>query len=335
MAFRAVVLDPMTEAVPPQWAELAARPGVGPLWDPRLLRGMAWCAPRPALLGLVLDGDVPRALFHGRRRGPLPGHRYFSPTGRPGAGVLECALPPGVTSAGHVLDPGLDAAGRREALRVFERAVAARLGPRCLGVVYRQVGPAEAALFRRRGRLVLPVAPQTVVRNRWATFDDYLADLPRSRRRKLVAVRRATEDDPDLVAAVEPAIPAVEASRLAHQVRLRHSPTGTAAPIPVPFFEQLAGRPGVAYFTYRDRTGRLLAYSLLLDDGLDLTCLAWGARDRLDGGRPNLYLDHYLRQIEHLIRHGRREMAMGKGLDELKQRFGGTRSELYAAAALR
>jgi len=275
---------------------------------------------------MVLAGDVPRALFHGRRRYALRG----------GVGVLECALPPGITSAGHVLDPGLDDAAKAEVLRVFERAVTARLGPRCLGVAYRQVGPDEVGVFRRRGRLVLRGTPQTVVHNRWSTYADYLAALPRPARRKLAAVRRLVGSDPDLVAAVEPAIPAVEASLLAAQVRLRYAPAGTVPPpIPVPFFDRLAGRPGVSYFTYRDGAGRLLAYSLLLDDGVDLTSLVWGARDRLDGGRPNLYLDHYLRQIEHLIQHGRRRLAMGKTLDEVKQRFGGTRREMYAAAALR
>ena len=72
-----------------------------------------------------------------------------------------------------------------------------------------------------------------------------------------------------------------------------------------------------------------------MDDGVSARSLLWGTRDRADGGRANLYFDHFLREVEYCIVNGRRRLVMGKAMGEIKRRFGARPVELYTAARLR
>jgi hypothetical protein len=123
---------------------------------------------------------------------------------------------------------------------------------------------------------------------------------------------------------------------LLYLVQLRHQRRFRAPTLFPPLYHDLmAGRPGVRYFTYRDRVERILAYGLLLDDGTTLRSQGWGSLGPVDGGRLNLYSDHFFRQIAYLIEHGRERIMMGKGTLEVKERFGARAVPLYAVASVR
>jgi hypothetical protein len=101
------------------------------------------------------------------------------------------------------------------------------------------------------------------------------------------------------------------------------------------FFAGLCGLDGVRFVTYRERCGDLLGFGTLVDDGVSVRALAWGMRDRADGGRGNLYFDHFLREVEYCIEHGRQRLTLGKSVGEIKRRFGAVPVELYTTARLR
>ncbi|MBW8481172.1 hypothetical protein [Actinomadura parmotrematis] len=334
MTFEAIVVDPRREPVPAGWAALARAAGLPATWDADVLAALAWCERHRRLLAVVADaGGAPCALFAARHVAPALRRGYG---GSRLPGLLECHLPPAITQPGHAFHPDLDAAGRAEAVRVFERAAARRLGARAAGVVYRQVGADDLPAFRGLGRLVRPALPEAVVDNVWDGFDGYLRHLPRRDRRNLQRILRLVDRSPDVAAAVEDRLDGAEAARLLHNVQVRHSTARRApAPFPAVYHDLLGGRPGVRYFTYRSPAGALLAYGLLVDDGRTMSCQGWGALDGADGGRDNLYFDHFLRQIAHLIEQRRGRLILGKTMTELKERFGARNVPLYGAAALR
>jgi len=326
--FEAIVVDPLTEPVPPEWDELSPRPGVGTAWDGDLLTALAWCATRPTLMAVVLADGKARALFHATR----PGIRRsgFVMPGQSPTGPVMCHLAPGISTAGHVFDAELDDAGRAGAVAAFEHAVRARLGRRCTGFVYRQVAAAEAAVFRRRGRILRNAVPEWVVRNEWEDLDGYLRSLPARHRKNVARTLRIVDEDPEIATAVEPGVPGDEAARMLHTVQTRYAMP--RAVFPGLYYEGLSGRPGARFFTYRQHAERmLLAFGLLMDDGDTVRCQGWGTRG---DERRQLYFDHFVRQIGYLIDNGRREMVMGKGMDKEKARFGAAASPLFTAVSL-
>ncbi|MFI6522665.1 hypothetical protein ACIBF1_44430 [Spirillospora sp. NPDC050679] len=336
MTFEAVVVDPRREPVPGGWADLARAAALPATWDADVLSALAWCERHRRVLTVVSDrGGAPCALFSARHVAPGPRRRFGGgPAVLPG--LLECHLPPAVTQPGHAFHPDLDAGGRAEAVRAFERAAARRLGARAAGVVYRQIAAADLLAFRGAGRLVRPALPESVIDNEWDGFEDYLRHLPRRDRRNLDRIRRLVDRDPEVVTGIEDRLDGVEASRLLHTVQTRHA-HGRRAPDPFPavYYDLLSGRAGVRFFTYRSPAGALLAYGLLIDDGRVMSCQGWGALDAADGGHGNLYFDHFLRQIAHLIEHRRSRLILGKTMTELKERYGARAVPLHVAGALR
>jgi hypothetical protein len=83
--------------------------------------------------------------------------------------------------------------------------------------------------------------------------------------------------------------------------------------------------------TYRAVDRRLLAFGSLLDEGARLRSHAWGSRERADDGRPNLYFDHFLREVELFLASGKSRLVMGKGMATIKSRFGGRLEGLHTA----
>lgn len=332
--FEAVIVDPLREPLPPAWADLVKDAELPVLWDPGLLESLAWFSRHPTLMAVVTDGGRPCALFCARHRGPLPPRRFGDPAGRRLPGIVECHLLPFVTTPGFAFHPELDVAGRAASVKAFERAVAARLGPRCAGFVYRQVTEEERPVFA--GRIIRAGQPDAVIDNRWGSVEEYLGDLPRRDRKRLQRLDRMMRDDTEVVRAVEASIDGVEASRLFNVVQYRHPPR-FATPVPVPplYYDLMSGRSGVSYYTYRTPESDLIAYGLLVDDGRTLRCHGWGTLDQADGGRPHLYFDHFLRQVYHLIDEGRDQMIMGKSMFDIKRRFGARLAPLYAVATLR
>jgi len=325
MSLRGELLDPAAGPVPPEWGRFVAGQRLTPAWDAAAL---ATLAPRHRRLrlGVVHDEDGVQAVFCGHLRGPaaLPG-------------AFECKLLPMGSTPGFAFARELDPARRRAAVAAFERALARRLGWRCVGVIYRQVGKVDLDVCAGPGRLRVTTAPDAVLENRWATMDEYFAGLSHRRRGRLRAMQRAVADDPDLVVTVGDGVDGAAASRLAFLTELRHHRGRFDAPrqpIPAAYFDALAGREGALYLTYRDAAGSLLAFTLLFDDGERLTSSIWGALHPHDGGRKHLLFDHYLRVIAHAVEHHRLAISFSKGQLEAKQRFGCVPVAQFAVAAV-
>jgi hypothetical protein len=338
MTHAAVVADPLRDPLPAAWDRLVTDAGLSPLWGSGVLRSLAWYERYRPVVALVQDASgEPCAAFCSRHVRVPPGRRAFhDPAGRPLAGFLEMHLPPVVTTAGYAFHPHLDVAARPAVVKAAERALAAHVGLSCGGFAYRQVAAADLPTFRRGARIVLAASPDAVVENRWGDMDEYLADLPGADRRELRRIRRIVDGDANLRVAVEESLPASEAARLAHVVRTRYrSRRQTPMPLPAALYDWLAALDGARHITYRDPSGRLLAFGTLVDDGTEVRSLLWGLRDRSEGGRTNLYFDHLLRELEYCIAHGRRRLVMGKTMVELKRRFGARPVRLYTVARVR
>jgi hypothetical protein len=338
MPLEARLIDPRREPIPVAWNGFVADAGLSPLWRSELLSAQAWYERyRPVLVVVEDRSGRPAALFCARHVSLRRSRASFhSPGQRPLIGFAEFHLPPGITLPGHAFHPALDTADRLGALEAAERAVGGLLGRSCSGFAYRQVSAADVATFQRRCRFVRPASPETVVENEWASFDDYLASLGPDDRRDFQRIRRLVDRDPTVMASVEHRLVGGEASRLAYAVRLKHRERfHLAVPAPAAFFDALGQVGGARFLTYRDTSGGLLAYGLLLDDGTALRSYSWGTRDRADGGRQNLYFDHFLREVEYCVAHGRSRLAMGKSMAHIKERFGGRPARLYTAATLR
>jgi hypothetical protein len=327
------LVDPLLEPVPAAWDAFASEHRLVSLWRSRPLATVAWSAQTPTLMAVVADASgTPLALFHARVLGlPHVPSRFVVPGRRTLAGLVECRLHPVGSYPGYAFARGLDAAGRSAATAAFEDALRRRLGRRCPAIAYRQVSQAELPIVRRRRRAALRVQPDLVLENRWSDVDAYLATLERKVRGDFRRIRRGLDADATVRSAIERDLPAAEAARLVAAVRTRHRhPLLVQPPVPVAYFEELARGPDTYFFTYRDDGGRLLAFSTVHDNGVELLSGFWGTLDPREGGRRNLYFDEYLRTIEHMIEHGRERLRIGKGMARIKARLGATPSDRYA-----
>lgn len=338
MSFEAIVVDPLDEALPEGWDRLVLAAGLSSLWRSQVLATLAWYERYRPIVALVQDSSgEPCAAFCARHvRMPAGRASFHDPRRRPMFGFLEFHLPPMVTTAGHAFHPALDRRERQAAVLAAERALGERLGLACRGFAYRQVATDDLPAFRSGAHITLAASPDEVVEIRWRSFDAYLADLPGQDRRELARIRRIVDRDETLEIHVGASLRSTEASRLAHVVRMRYRPRfRVAMSAPAAFYDRLSALEGVRFITYRERSGELQGFGVLADDGVGARSLLWGARERADGGRANLYFDHFLREVEYCIANGRRRLVMGKGLSEIKRRFGAKPVELYTAARLR
>jgi Acetyltransferase (GNAT) domain len=293
-------------AAPVEWAAFIRQQRLHAGWSAGALAAAA-TAGRPVWLGMVHDrGDVVAA-FCGQRLGPL----------------FECKLPQAASLSGFAFSAELGASDRRAAVAAFERALARRLGWPCLAVAYRQVGPAELGVLNGGPRLRLGTQPTALLANRWSSMDEYFASLPHGRRKLLRRRYRSLSADPELEISIttiaDSGISGAEASRLAAMTLRRHQRRPVAPP--AGYFDALAGHDGALFLSYRER-GRLLAFLLAFDDGAVLRCSMWGSLDPHGEGRPHLYFDYYLRLVQHMIELHRGMVGFGKGLHQIKQRYG-------------
>ncbi|GLZ38875.1 hypothetical protein [Actinokineospora sp. NBRC 105648] len=316
---RTDLIDPLLEPVPAAWDELAVGTGAPVFWHAAPLVVAAWTAQTPPVMAVVTDGARPVALFHGRFQGPADFRRFHRPGTVPPLGVLECRLAP-ASVAGHRFAADLDATARAEAVAAFERAVRQRF--RVVAFCYRHVESDAVAAVRGRGRRVLSVSPDTVLTTEWSSVEDYLRSLPPKWRSQLKKIRATVAADPRVHRAVVDEVPVAQAARLVNLVRSRHQRRGLVrAPIPEQYFALLNADPATSFATYSDSRG-LLALSTLHDNGDDVRMSYWGNRDRTEGGLPNLYFDHYVDVVAHTLALGRRTLYPGKGMTQIKQRFG-------------
>jgi hypothetical protein len=298
---KAALVDPRES--PPEWGRFVGEQRLHAGWSSPALAAIAE-AGRCVRLGMVHDLGRVVAVFCGRQVGPL----------------FECTLPGAASMPGFAFSRQLDPAARRAAAGAFERELSRRLGWRYLAIAYRQVGPAELGVLGGGGRLRLGTSPATLLENRWGSMDEYFAGLPRNRRKLLRRRYRALSADPELAIAIAAdGVAGAEASRLAYLTLRRHK-RRPAVP-PAGYFDALADQDGALFLSYRER-GRLLAFVLAFDDGATLHCSIWGSLDPHGDGRPHLYFDYYLRFVQHMIELRRDSIRFGKGVAEIKQRYG-------------
>jgi hypothetical protein len=310
------------ESLPAEWDRFVRSQRLIRGWESALFTAMSDAGHAP-WAGLVHEGGQPVALVWGRLRWER------------GPSAFECRLL-WASQRGLAFDAELDQAGRRMAVLAFERALARRLRWRCPAVLYRQLAEEHLELVRGLGRVRVQTSyPAMLLPNCWATMDDYYLSLPRKTRHRLRAQYRQVERDPDLkIEITSGPVEGEEASRLIRLTNLRHpNPPRHGGP-PPGYFDTLTGE-GMLYFTYRDAAGRLLGVSVVFDDGEWLTDSMWGGLDPHSDGRPHLYFHRYLRLIAHMIDTGRAGLHMGRGMTEVKQRYGARLIPQFVVAGLR
>jgi hypothetical protein len=325
MSLTAAAVDPLTEPIPAGWDEFVTGQRPPPVWDSRLLRIAAWCDRVPATAVLVSEAASARpvAAFYVRHLGPVSPGRFVRPGRMPVVTLSECRAVPW-TGAGMVFAADTDQRDRREAVRVFERALGRRVGAGGRLIAYRSLPAEHLAVVPTARRLRLPQSPHMVLYNRWPDLPSYLATLDRAWRKRLRQIRRAVDADPTVRFEVTGTIDTADACWLAEVVRRRYLPRWFTPPPPRPasYFERFSQLPGTWFFAYRDPQARLLAFQAGYDNGEELYARTWGARTLADSGRRNLYFDDYLRQVELMIRTGRRRLDLGAGMPEIKARYG-------------
>ena len=332
---KAEIIDPRVEPVPEAWEKLRTAEGLSDAWNPRALSALAWTSPWTVYLGLVFDKDTPVGLFVGDFGRYHRLKTEYARPGRPSFGFYFCRLLAGFNQ-GFAFDGALNDDDRRRACRAFELALRKRLGLRCFGIVYCDVTEESVGLVDGWFRLSRPVAPNVVLRNTWQDMDAYFADLPRSRRRTFGNIYRRVNESHEVEAigglnSIDPA----QASRLEAAIRRKYLPKrGTLFPVPHHYFSQLNGQPSVRYFTHRIPKSNILeSFDLSFIDNGAMYCTFTGSRESPMGKRLQLYHDQYLRQISFMIEHGLHTIEFGKGMIELKERFGCVQSPQFAVAA--
>lgn len=332
MGLTATLVDPLTDPVPAAWDRFVTTERLLPLWRSQLLRTADWCSQTASSMVLVHEPGAaePVALFHARHLGAVHPGRFARPGRLPVPTLTEVRTTPVAMGAGLTFAAAAGPAERAEAVRVFEHAIRQHTGWRGVALAYRELEPRHLPAVPTAGRLRLRLGPTLVLHNEWSDLDGYLASLPGKWRSQLRKIHRTIEADPTLRVELVDTLPAGEACWLAQVVRERHlSRAVPRPPLPAGYFGQFAALPGSRFVTYRDAGGRLLAYAAVLEDGDGLVLVWWGSREDTDGARPNLYFDQYLRLVDYLITRGRSRLVMGKGMQQIKQRYGARPEPLW------
>ncbi|RSN30491.1 hypothetical protein DL990_21080 [Amycolatopsis sp. WAC 01416] len=343
------VLDPRTAAEPEGWRGFLRRARLRPVWEYEVLRREAWMAKNPAVLAVLRRGEEIVGAFtvmvcRSWRAGdfaPLSVRRgRFRPRWAE-AYLWQLSGYPAVA-----LDERLDGVERREAVRRFERALCARLGPGLLGVIYRAMNPELLPALEGRGRMSREIDPAAVLANEYSTVDDWERALGDETRKTL----RDLREDEDLRTEAASARQDLDCHELAvllnaHRTRQderawaggQRSRFGglhmdTRSPIAPSYLDALVRRPDVITRTYRDGSGRLLGFGTVFDADDGCALHQWAALPSARGGRKGLYVDFYARGVEHMITQGRPELTAGRAMLENKAAFGfGTRSLVSVA----
>lgn len=319
--------DPRTDPEPDGWETLRRRARLRANWAWPVLRAGVLSSPEPVLIAVVSGTAGPAGLFAAsvvplRRRTDRP-----APPGWPAVGYLHVQAPQSSAVPGFWFAAPQAPDGRGQVVREFRRACRRALGPGLAGVLWRQLGEADAGwLPRLRYRrdteplAVLDAPPST---------DAWLAGLGRGRRHDLRRIRRALARDPSVVVATGPVGTVAAPAELAGLARLnfaKHTGADTADARSGPRSEAwqaaLAGRPDVHTVAYRDDTGRLLAAGTVLDDEAWPLWLSWGALPVEDGGRRHLYFDLFCRLVDRVVERGAEGIVLGKGMAALKADLG-------------
>lgn len=317
------VLDPRHDAEPPYWRDLRARAGLRADWAWPVLGAQAWGG-RTRLLVTVLHGESrPWGLVGAAWTGlPVHRHSFAAVRGGPWVGGLH------VRSPGNQSVPGWWAAGAElpEIVSCYGIGMRRALGRRCLGLLLRQVGEAEAAGLGRV-RLARPTEPVWRLRTEgFRDRDDWLRGLHKKRRSNLRVIFRQIDGDDRVDVKVESGA-APDPARVADLLRHNeHKYSGTLI-TPVPqltgYLARLLGQPDVLTSTYTDRrTGELLAVGTVLDHPRWPVWRHWSMLPVEAGGLRNLYFHHVGSLVEWALATGKQGIVLGKGKASVKRSLG-------------
>ncbi|MFD0556013.1 hypothetical protein FB566_1234 [Stackebrandtia endophytica] len=329
------LFDPRVDPLPPEWEKLRGSANLSAAWSAEALTALSWGSARTVYLGVAFQDDEPVGLFTGEFGPYAPRKPRYSTPGKPATGFYLCRMLAGF-SQGMAFHDELGWSDRRAACRALEKALRLRLGLRCFGIIYGNVTDETVGLVDGWLRLRRPVSPNIVLRNEWSTMDEYLEGLPRTRRRTFSRIYRDVNES-DEVTLLSPVdrIDPEQASRLDVLTRTKYlEPGENLFPLPHAYFEQLNNTAGVRYFAHQSsETGMLESFDLTFDQDGVLTTTVTGSRESRLSQRLHLYHDLYLREISYLIEHRLHTVEFGKGLFDLKSRFGCVRVPQYAVAA--
>ncbi len=318
------VLDPRVDPEPPDWFDFQRRQHLYAPWDYALLTMEAWLSRHPPLLVVARSGGTIVAAMTVLVCAPAHGGRYARARSVRGGRLVPRVVQvyqPWLGAEGFVLTDG-----GAEVLRAMERAVRSRLGPGLVGMIYRNVPAARSALVSGRGRLVRPVQPAaSVLENRWASDEEWLASLSRNRRKNVRKVDRLVAADPTLVVRSGAGRSDVDGAELAGMLRAHRTKFGTQrfdprTPVGAEYLSAVVRRPDVHTLTYSDVDGRVLAFSTYLDHPVAPVLQFWASRDA--GARAHLYFDCHARAVRQVIASGRSELFAGRAMFEQKQSLG-------------
>jgi hypothetical protein len=238
---------------------------------------------------------------------------------------------------------GIPDADLARMMRAFERAAMRRLGPTCVGVVFRQAWTADLPMLRDRRRPVprptIKATGTAILDCSWPTYDGWLGSLSPSRRSELRRQRRRVREDPELTIRFGFGREDIDAEAVArllreHDLRMRNGRMPRYPP-PSTFRRRMAARPDVGTLTYNDASGRLIGCGTLIVGGSSVLIGQWGAVRPADGGRRHIYYDMTCRFIEWAIDNGRRSVNCGRGLIDVKRQLGFQEVPMFVVLASR
>lgn len=326
--------NPAADPEPAGWDALRCRAGLRANWAWPVMRAGIRSGAGPLVLAVLSDVDEPVGVYAASVVAP---HRREDATGWPRVGYLHVQAPQSSALPGWWLAPSITRE-RAELARAFRRATRRALGPGVGGVLWRQLGEADAAWLPRlrytRGTEPLAVldAPKSV--------DAWLAGLRKKRRSSVRHIQRLIAADPDLQVRGGAIGDVVSPAELAHLARLnfaKHAAGGVelrSGPRSPLWQEAVAGRGDVHAVAYRDNAGRLLGAGTILEHPSWPLWLAWGALPVDEGGRRHLYFDLFRRIVERVVDRGAAGMILGKGMPELKADLGARLVPQRAAVTL-
>lgn len=337
------VLDPRSDPEPADWAGFAAALNLPAPWSYRMLQLETASSRCPNLLVVARDAGEPVAALSvtvarpgdPHRRRPVGGIARFTPR------LAEVHQPWMPGTSGRVFAPALDAAARREVTRRAERAVVSFLGPGCGGVIHRYVRDDELRDVGGHGRMVRDAVPTTLLRNDFADVDEWVTSLARSRRHSIRGQRRKIAADPSLTIRCGRSRDDVAGAELAtllhtHRAKFGRVPLDLRGAVTAEYLHELVRRPDVATLTYRDTdSGRLLAFTTVLDHVMTPLHQHWAAVPPDRGGKRHLYFDAYARVVAFMIDNGRPSISSGRGMQDVKGSLGFAPQPLHTVMAPR
>lgn len=317
--------DPTRVDPPPGWSEFIAAHDLHPVWDWSIVHAYTTASRVKVVTATVHDGQRIRALATGRFPGPRTRR-----AGTPLAGVVDLDCLASSALPGLALsDPG-DPELLAEVVAALRTALRRRFGRRVRGMMLRQVGEDWLPVALRWPAVVRQGGPIAVLRNRFASFDDYLASLSRGRRKSLRQLTRNLDADPDLRVSYtprgdEPApLTADQVCDLVNRVVDRHHHRWWLRKryMRLELARAKLAHPRVGRLTYHDRAGRLLAYATIWDHPTMPVLGAWGAPSVAEGGRKGLWFHCESVLVRWCIDSGKAGMIAGQGNAEDKRRLG-------------